>query len=117
MKTPLTRLEVLVLYKAIENHHAMKGELKRLVEVINGPYAAFGQTLPSKGNACENNKSITLDCSETIRKVQQFIKESSISLSEWLHAFNADKSGLIKLDEINRVFTKLKIPVSKLEQR
>jgi len=117
-KTPLTRLEVLLLYKLIENQNALKGELKRLAEVVNSPYTAFDQQLPAKEKSISlSNKSITLDCSETITKVQQFIGAKNISLSEWLHAFNADKSGMIKLDELNRVFTKLSIPVSKLEQR
>jgi hypothetical protein len=50
-------------------------------------------------------------------RVQQFVKARKINMQEWLQAFNADKSSMVRQTELSKVFAKLFVPVSRLEQR
>jgi len=109
----------------------MKAEQKRLSEVVNDPLKVLKADCPTPppkfvtpfslqsaiNPLVETKRDTAADCQEILERVNRFVKANNICMAEWLQAFNADKSSLIKPDELSRVFAKLNIPVSKLDQR
>ena len=130
IKVPLTRVEVLLLYEQTLNPATMKAEQKRLAELINNPISILKVDCPAQSKnvtpfslqtasktQIESKREISADCQETLEQIHSFVKANNICMAEWLQAFNADNSSLIKLDELTRALAKLNIPISKLDQR
>lgn len=85
---------------------------------IAAPKLVTPFTLQTASNPLMDTKrDLAADCKEILERINRFVKANNICMAEWLQAFNADKSSLIKPDEFSRVLSKLNIPVSKLDQR
>ena len=109
----------------------MKAEQKRLADVISDPISSLKVDCPvtsgknvspftlqtTKNTSIKATRDVTADCNEILYQIHGIVKTNNICMAEWLQAFNADNSSLIKFDELSRVLAKLNIPVSKLNQK
>jgi hypothetical protein len=60
LSVPLTRLEVLMLYQAIENQAMKKGEQKKLAEVVKDPVKALKVGIEEDKKSLDETKKTSL---------------------------------------------------------